>query len=78
VIRRLGEILKPGGAWFIALREGEQEGYEGQSGEQRWFSNYQAAEFESYIPSVYRIKRSSRIARPGATFLNYQLMKMGE
>lgn len=72
----LQRILKPGGALFIALREGAQEGYEGNLDTQRWFSNFQAAEFESYVPSVYRIERSTRMERGVVTFLNYHLVKV--
>jgi cyclopropane fatty-acyl-phospholipid synthase-like methyltransferase len=78
VIGRLGEILKTGGALFIALREGMKEGYEEEFGEQRWFAYYQATEFERHIPSVFRIERSNRIARQRVTFLNYQLVKVGK
>jgi hypothetical protein len=48
------------GPFFIALREGKQEGYEGHPGAERWFSYFQAEKFESYIPGVYRITRSKR------------------
>lgn len=75
VIGWLGKILKPGGALFIALREGEKEGYEGKPGMERWFANYQANEFESYIPSAYSIERFSRIERQSVIFLNYHLVK---
>ncbi len=78
VIGWLGKILKPGGALFIALLEGEKEGYEGKSGRERWFANYQANEFERYIPSAYSIERFSRIERQSVTFLNYHLVKAGE
>jgi SAM-dependent methyltransferase len=78
VISSLGKILKPGGALFIALREGEKEGYEGQSGMERWFAYYQANEFDGYIPKTYSIERFSRIERQIVTFLNYHLRKVGE
>jgi SAM-dependent methyltransferase len=77
VIGWLGKILKRGGALFIALREGEKEGYEAMSGMERWFANYQANEFESYIPRAYSIERFSRIERQSITFLNYHLVKAG-
>jgi SAM-dependent methyltransferase len=78
VIGSLGKILKPCGALFIALREGEKEGYEGQSGTERWFAYYQAKEFDEYIPKEYSIERFSRIERQSVTFLNYHLVKACE
>ena len=78
VIGSLGKLLKPGGALFIALREGEKEGYEGQPGMERWFANYQANEFDRYIPSGYSIERFSRIDRQSIAFLNYHLVKAGK
>lgn len=77
VIGSLDKMLKPGGAMFIALREGEKEGYEGQSGIERWFAYYHANEFEGYIPKAYSIERFSRIERQVVTFLNYHLVKIG-
>jgi SAM-dependent methyltransferase len=75
VIGSLGKILKPRGALFIALREGEKEGYEGQPGTERWFANYQANEFVRYIPKGYSIESFSRIDRRNVVFLNYHLAK---
>jgi cyclopropane fatty-acyl-phospholipid synthase-like methyltransferase len=72
------KILKPGGRLFIALREGEKEGYERQFGMERWFANYQADEFERYIPSAYCLERFSRTDRQIVIFLNYHLVKVGE
>ena len=72
------KILKLGGRLFIALREGENEGYERQSGMERWFANYQKEEFESYLPGVCRLERFSRTDRQSITFLNYHLVKVGE
>lgn len=77
-IERIEKILKPGGVLFIALREGEGEGYEGQIGVERWFAYFQADEFESHIPSAYRIVRGSKTERQSVTFLNYHLLKTGE
>jgi SAM-dependent methyltransferase len=74
----LEKILKPGGRLFIALREGETEGYEPQSGMERWFANYRADEFETYISSAYRFERFSRTDRQIVTFLNYHLIKVSE
>jgi len=78
VIGALDKLLKPGGAFFIALREGEAEGYEGQPGMERWFAYYQANEFDGYIPKAYSIESFSRIERQIVTFLNYHLVKAGE
>jgi len=77
-IEGLERILKPGGALFIALREGEGEGYEGQLGVDRWFAYFQAGEFESHIPGAYHIVRCSKTEHQGITFLNYHLVKAGE
>ena len=76
-IEGLDRILKLGGALFIALREGTGERYEGQLGVERWFAYYQADEFESHIPSRYRIARCSRTEGQSVTFLNYHLLKAG-
>jgi SAM-dependent methyltransferase len=78
VLRSLGKMLKPNGALFIALREGKKEGYEGQVGTERWFSDYQAKEFQRYIPRGYAIERCNRIDRQSIAFLNYHIMKTGE
>jgi cyclopropane fatty-acyl-phospholipid synthase-like methyltransferase len=74
-IEGLEKILTQGGVIFIALREGTEEGYEGQDGMERWFDYFQADEFESYIPSTYCIVRSSRTEGQSVTFLNYLLVK---
>ena len=78
VMGSIGRILKRGGSLFIALREGEKEGYEGQPGMERWFANYQANEFDGYIPKGYSIERFSKIDRQSVTFLNYHLLKAGK
>ncbi len=75
VIRRLAEILKTGGALFIALREGTKEGYEGQPGVERWFANYQAGEIDTFIRGEFCIERCSRNDRHSTVFLNYHLRK---
>ena len=78
IIGSLGKLLKPRGVLFIALREGEREGYEGQPGMERWFANYQANEFERYLPRGYSIESFSKIDRQSVSFLNYQLVRAGE
>ncbi|HLO18444.1 MAG TPA: class I SAM-dependent methyltransferase [Anaerolineales bacterium] len=78
VLGSLDKILTPRGALFIALREGGKEGYEEQSGTERWFAYYQANEFEGYIPEGYSIERFTRIDRQSVTFLNYHLVRGGE
>ena len=77
-IEGLDKILKLGGALFVALREGTGEGYEGQVGVERWFVYFGADEFESHIPSTYRILRRSRTEGQRVTFLNYHLVKENE
>ena len=74
----IAKILEPGGSLFIALREGEIECYERESGMERWFANYRAEEFESHIPRTYHLEQFSRIDRQIVTFLNYHLVKVGE
>ena len=71
----LEKILKFGGALFIALREGTEEGYEGSVGVERWFAYFQPDEFESHIPNAYRIVRCTRIEGQRINFLNYLLVK---
>ena len=78
IIGSLGKLLKPRGVLFIALREGEKEGYEGQPGMERWFANYQANEFDGYISRSYSVERFRRIERQSVTFLNYHLVKASE
>lgn len=74
-IGSLGTLLKPGGVLFIALREGDGEGYDGQPSMERWFSNYQASEFEGHLPKEYVIERFNRIDRQSLVFLNYHLIR---
>ena len=75
VMGSLGKILKLGGVLFVAVREGDKEGYEGQPGMDRWFADYQANEFESYIPREYSVGRCNRIDRHRVVFLNYHLVR---
>ena len=78
IIGSLGKLLKPRGVLFIALREGEREGYEGQPGMERWFAYYQTNEFDGYISKTYSTERFSRIDRQIVSFLHYHLVKAGE
>jgi SAM-dependent methyltransferase len=71
----VARVLKPDGALFVALREGTTQGYEGQPGSERWFSNYGADEFERYVPAGLRIIGRSRTDRTRVVFLNYHLRK---
>jgi cyclopropane fatty-acyl-phospholipid synthase-like methyltransferase len=71
----LERILKLGGVLFVALRKGTGEGYEGKVDVERWFAYFQTDEFESYIPSAYRIARCSRTEGQSVTFLYYHLVK---
>jgi SAM-dependent methyltransferase len=71
----LGEALKPGGALFVALKEGESEGYVGKPGVERWFAHFQKGEFERYIPAGFTIVRNDRTTFKSAAFLNYHLRK---
>jgi len=68
-------VLKPGGALFVALREGATEGYEGQPGLERWFSNYGMDEFERHVPAGLRVVARSRTDRKNTSFLNVHLRK---
>jgi SAM-dependent methyltransferase len=76
VMEALGEILKPGGRVFVVLREGVGEGYQGELGVERWFSNFGPHEFEAYIPDRFRIARRTRTGLKTA-FLGYHLMEDG-
>jgi SAM-dependent methyltransferase len=71
----VARVLKPGGALFVALREGTTRGYEGQPGVERWFSNYGMDEFERYVPAGLCVIRRSRTDLESVAFLNYHLRK---
>jgi hypothetical protein len=78
VLDALGETIRPGGRLFVALREGTAQGYQGQPGQQRWFSNFFGAEFETYIPDEFHVVRRARTEHTSVTFLNYHLVRAGE
>jgi SAM-dependent methyltransferase len=69
----LKRTLRPGGTIFIALIQGDGEGYQGQPGAERWFSYFEAGEFESYIPEGLAVVRRSRTERRSVTFLGVHL-----
>jgi SAM-dependent methyltransferase len=71
----VARALKPGGAFFVALREGTTEGYEGGPGMERWFSNYEMTEFERYVPPGLQVVERSRNEGTRVTFLNVHLRK---
>jgi len=69
----LKKALRPGGAIFIALIQGDGEGYQGQPGIERWFSYFRVGEFESYILEGLTVVRRSQIERKSVTFLGVHL-----
>jgi cyclopropane fatty-acyl-phospholipid synthase-like methyltransferase len=69
----LKTTLRPGGAIFIALIQGAGEGYQGQPGAERWFSYFEAAEFESYLPASLTVVRRSQTERKSVKFLGVHL-----
>jgi cyclopropane fatty-acyl-phospholipid synthase-like methyltransferase len=69
----LNTVLRPGGAIFIALKQGTGEGYRGQPGAERWFSYFEAGEFESYLPEGLAVVRRSRTEYKTVTFLGVHL-----
>jgi len=71
----IARVLKPDGVLFVALREGTTEGYEGQLGTERWFSNYELDEFLRYVPDGLRVVEQSRIECTRVAFLNVHLRK---
>ena len=71
----VARVLKPGGTLFVALREGGSQGYEGQPGTERWFSNYGADEFAQHLPPDLRLVRHSRTDHTRVAFLNLHLRK---
>lgn len=71
----IARVIKPGGVLFVALREGKTQGYEGQPGSERWFSNYGMDEFEQYVPANLGVFERSRTGRTRVVFLNYHLRK---
>lgn len=77
-LRAFGNVLKDGGALFIALLEGVGEKYEKRSGEERWFVYFQEDEFKDYVPLEYRILNVSKVKVSTSNFLKYQLVKMDE
>ncbi len=69
----LKRALRPGGAIFIAIKQGGGEGYRGQPGTERWFSLFEGTEFESYLPEGLTVVRRSRIECNSVTFLAVHL-----
>jgi SAM-dependent methyltransferase len=69
----LKRTLKPGGAMFIALIEGDGEGYQGRPGMERWFSYFETGEFERCLPAGLTIVRRSRTELRSVTFLSVHL-----
>lgn len=85
-LREISKLLRIGGVLFVALREGQGEGYEDKSAKERWFSNFEIGEFEGYVPVDFRIMRKSTtsiVSRSTAEqksrlFLNYHLARSEE
>lgn len=77
-LETVGRALKPGGTWFVALRDGARQGYKGQPGLQRWFSDFQQSEFEGYVPPGFDVVKTSTIRLRDHLFLNYYLVKSKE
>ncbi len=69
----LKRTLRPGGAIFIALKQGGGEGYKGQPGSERWFSYFEASEFESYLPQGLTVVRRCRTECNTVAFLGLHL-----
>ena len=74
-IAGIDRVLRPGGRLFIALLEGTEEGYVGESGRERWFSSFTAGEVERELPSIYRVACTSRTVYPGRVFLKTHAVK---
>ena len=74
----IGRTLKPGGTWFVALRDGAGQGYKGQPGLRRWFSSFHRGEFETYVPPDFDVVRRSTVQLRERLFLNYHLVKSKE
>jgi SAM-dependent methyltransferase len=74
----LGKTLKPQGRFFVALRQGEGEGYKGQPGLERWVSSFVGDEFEEYVPGGLDIVRRIQTQLKNTTFLSYHLVKRME
>lgn len=75
LLEDVGKLLAPGGFFFIALREGEGEGYEGSAGSERWFSYYRKNEFEKNLPKGFVVLRSVKTSFRQRAFLNFHLKK---
>jgi 2-polyprenyl-3-methyl-5-hydroxy-6-metoxy-1,4-benzoquinol methylase len=77
VLQALGETIEPGGRLFIALREGQGEGYRGQPRSERWFSHFDGHELEVCVPDGFHVTRRARTELESVTFLSYHLAKDG-
>jgi hypothetical protein len=72
---RLITCLKQDGLAFIAVRDGEGEGYVNRAGEDMWFSRFHDNEFEQYIPTGVSLLRHTRTKPGRGVVLNYLLRK---
>ncbi|WKZ30085.1 MAG: class I SAM-dependent methyltransferase [Candidatus Dojkabacteria bacterium] len=78
IIIGICRFLKPAGKLFIAVREGETDGYESFRGDaqlQRYFSNFGQGELSDHIPSNMKLQSSSRTEFKDRGFLNYHFVK---
>lgn len=74
VLGRIHQILKPNGAFYIGMKEGDHEGWlesEKYGGARRFFSLYSDEELCRYLSACFSVTHSSRVLLGDAVFLNY-------
>ena len=68
VLKSIEGIVKPEGAGFIAMRKGDGEGWRKKNGNRRYFSFYNADEFEQILEqSNYSVLKIGEAKEPNGT-----------
>lgn len=73
-LKKIKEILKPNGIFFLGMKKGESEGFvekEKYPGAKRWFSLFSDKELRKYLESYFVIEYFSEVKPYNKTFLNY-------
>jgi SAM-dependent methyltransferase len=74
VLRKIREILRQEGVFYLGMKEGNFEGFKESDkypGTKRFFSYYTDEELRTHLSPLFRIVHDSRIVLGDAVFLNY-------
>jgi len=76
VLTKIARVLKPGGVFYLGLRQGRGEGLkpDGSHGTQRWFSLYTDKELRAILEQRFEVEFFSE-TKTDCTYLNYVLKK---